>query len=307
MKRYGWLFLGLWCALTSMGQTGAQDSVRAAFSAERGTLLVGEPVELVLTVAVNEGVQAALPTIPSDWPPFQVLWAGEVSQESGGGGVAYRQRFRVTLWQTGDFVTPETWIQYRLPGASEPSSVRVQPAYFTVPSVLNEDDLLPRPYTPPLSRLFVPAWAIAAAAALVSLGGTLGVRNYLRLRAQGEKRDQTPISAGETALLELRRLTGEGLQPEQTVIRSGTCLRQFVEVEFGVPASEMTTQELVAALERGSVLPSGGLQALQGLLERIDLVKFAGLRCERPTALQIVRAASDWVVSVNEKRRRNLE
>ncbi len=293
MKR-GLLLLGIFCWCVHVGRVAAQDSVRAVFVAERGRLLVGEPVELTLIVEAPAGTQVELADIPLDWPPFQVLQAGEIIQERSGTRTIYRQTFRVTLWATGDFTTPETWIIYRNAGIEAALRTPVEPAYFTVPSVLSEDDLTPRPYTAPVARFYLPTWAIAAAVMAISLGGAWGWRSYRQARAARAPKP-VPLPAREAILEELRALGGQSLPPDQVVVRSGDCLRRYVETEFSLPASEMTTQELMNSLEQRAVLADRGLTALEGILARVDLVKFAAAQYERSEALQVQRAALDWV------------
>lgn len=293
MKR-GLLLLGILCWCVHVGRVAAQDSVRAVFVAERGRLLIGEPVELTLMVEAPADAQIELADISLDWPPFQVLQAGEIIQERSGTRTIYRQTFWVTLWATGDFTTPQTWITYHNAGTEAALRTLVEPAYFTVPSVLSEDDLKPRPYTAPLARLYLPTWVIASAVAAVGLVGAWGWRRY-RQTGAGRAPKPVPLAAREAILEELRMLGDQSLPPGQVVVRSGDCLRRYVETEFSLPAAEMTTQELMSSLEQRAVLADRGLAALERILARVDLVKFAAAQYELSEALQVQRAALDWV------------
>lgn len=295
-----WLILALIGMLP--GLVRMQVVVTARFEIDNGSPLIGQPVQLTLIVEAPAGVAVMLPQFPSDWPPFTVQQVGDVRQSSEGDSMVYRQTLGVVPWRTGDFQTPETVVEVQLSGANEKLQVSVQPAYFSVPSVLKPDDLALRPLKPPVSLPYISVWvALAGTAAVLVLVVIFWQRLKKRLlvRPQPVADDLDHLHpAARAALVELKRIAGLHLPVDQFHVLVGDCLRAYVAARFGVSAPEMTTRELLAVLRTD--LPQRRQAELERLLERIDLVKFARLQPEASASARLLTVARRWVELVEQ-------
>jgi hypothetical protein len=78
-----------------------QEDVSANFVAELGAPLIGQPIDLVLTINVPADATVTLPTFTADWPPFMIREIGEVSVSTNAGRTTYQQHLSVILWRPG--------------------------------------------------------------------------------------------------------------------------------------------------------------------------------------------------------------
>src|SRR5436190_17326755 len=104
MKR--WLIcITLMILLASRLTARGQEDVSANFTAELGAPLIGQPIDLVLTVNAPADATVTLPTFGTDWPPFAVRQIGEVNVSTNAGRTTYQQHLSVILWRPGDYQT----------------------------------------------------------------------------------------------------------------------------------------------------------------------------------------------------------
>jgi hypothetical protein len=291
-------WLGIVAACAWMVVARAQPPVTARFEAAPGSPLIGEPVTLTLVVEAPAEAEVTLPQIMTDWPPFEVRAAGEVEKIVNGGRTVYRQSFTVILWMPGDYRTPETFVEYRLPPDSENQRASVEPAFFTAPSVIEPNDLLLRPLKPLEIPPYISPWAILAACGAAAAGGLSLARRLNRRRTRKPSGGPLPDVTGRT-LDELRRVRSLALPAAEVYIRAGECLRAYLKDRFGVAAHEMTTDELLAALQSRSALTPRQNRELRRILDQIDLVKFARFRPAPDSTQGLLQRVSRWVVGAS--------
>ena len=80
-------------------------------------------------------------------------------------------------------------------------------------------------------------------------------------------------AAQALAALELSTLIAEG-QYKEFYSNLSSVLRRYVERRYGIPASEMTSSELIAAF-RQAAIPTEPAFVCRAFLDNADLVKFA--------------------------------
>jgi hypothetical protein len=279
----------------------AQDSVQAAFSGETGTPAIGEPFHLTLTVRVPVGAIVTLPQFPEEWSPFMVKSVGDVSESTQGNTQIYQQTLTVILWQPGDYRTPETQVIYQLPNSPQPAQITIESAYFTVPSVLKEDDLTLRPPKPPVGLPYFPLWLPLI---LVALGAGTGCwawsKGWIRKPDTGRDAVSTIHVSAQRALRDLKRIAEKVSTPTDIYAQSADCLRLYLQGRFAVDAADLTTDEIRGILEAQSILPDRRQRELEHLLERADLVKFARLQPTLTSAQHFITAAQRWVQFVEQ-------
>jgi hypothetical protein len=296
MMRWAWVIAALlWLGVP--GTAAAQQTAEAWFTAESGSApLVGEPVTLALSARLPAGaVITRWPDFPQQWPPFEVVEAGELRTTArADGGLEARQELTVMLWTPGDYSTPETRIGYQLPGEA-PLEIAAAPVFFTVPSAVSGEPPVLRPLKP---QAALSAGMLPLTAAGVAVGaGALALVGIVLRRRRGPRPAQTgPLSAYALALAGLRSIA-EGKMPEAQVYAGVTeHLRAYISSRLALDAADLTTAELIETL--ADRIPGPAQQELSLLLERADLVKFARYRPGPRSAQLYVGLAQRWVKTV---------
>jgi hypothetical protein len=101
-----------------------------------------------------------------------------------------------------------------------------------------------------------------------------------------------PPTAAELAERELAAAAALAeTNPAAAHERSADAVRRLFTHRFQLPALRRTSAEFLDALEREGALPAASLAPLRTLLERCDLVKFAGLRPSREETAETIQLA----------------
>lgn len=281
-------------------ETPPLGTIRAYFEVDDQSPRLGEPVMLTAIVELPPDAELVeFPEFPSQWDDFVVLEVGELTDDDlENDWLQYRQPLTVILWDVGDFETPETLVGYMPPDGNEPFYVPFSPVFFTVPSMLNPDVNLNqlRPLKPQIGFFYLPWWAISAMILMiVSLG--YAVRLSIRRWGKPTPIDVPPPSPEVTARDALRNLRDS--TPEVIYTTVPDVLRRYIEARFGIPALEMTTDELIERLTADSTLDESAVEALQTLFHRTDMVKFAGTPAEGAETL--LKRAYQWIEQVRQR------
>ncbi len=271
----------------------AQAEVRAWFSVTNGSPLVGEPVQLTLTVEAPASAAVTLPEFSLDWPPLMVTGVSPVQITESGGRKIYRQEMTVILWQPGDYQTPVTLVTYAVSDIPEGFRIAVEPAFFSVPSVLNPNDLTLRPLKPPLVLPYLPPVLFLGILGILGVAGLYGARWFKRRQLAAVA--EAPLDAISRTLRELQRIETLALPAFRTYPLVGDALRQYVEAQFHIAAEELTTAELLDMLQTLPELNDQHRLELLRILDRVDLVKFAQYQPEADSTRRLLQAAARWV------------
>lgn len=298
---YGWFALVLAILAVYGGIVAGQDGASARFVAQNLAPLVGQPVDLVLIVQVPAGAIVSWPDFPEDWSPFMVRAVGEKEIVSSGSGQTIRQVLTVVLWQPGDYETPDFALDYQLVGQPETLQIVAEKVFFSVPSVLDVEDLTLRPLKPPVSLPYISPLLVPGAIAGIVIAVFAGWRWWYRPTA-GMRRvvvasDLHP--AAQTALTQIRRAAANPQVAAESYRVAADALRGYVGERFGLPAPEWTTGELVAALETHAKLALRRQRELSHMLEQADLVKFAAMQPRVKAAQRLLGAAYQWIEQVD--------
>jgi hypothetical protein len=112
--------------------------------------------------------------------------------------------------------------------------------------------------------------------------------------ARRRARRAAPVPPGEWALARLAKLDAPGATGAAAVERVADVLRTFVERRFAIPATKLTTGELLAAA-RAQGWPVEQADALRVILDECDRAKFAGDVPDHDGCRRLVRLAVDWL------------
>jgi hypothetical protein len=173
----------------------------------------------------------------------------------------------------------------------------------TAPISFDVRSLLPAGDQPPQIREIKPLqpihrarpwWWIAGATALVLALAAAIAYWWRRRRAREETEPQSPpVPAHEIALAALDRLAATEPVGDAAVRRYYFALseivRAYIEGRFGLNATDLTSEEIVASLDRLD-LPEARALGLRAFLSDTDAVKFAAHRPQRAE----IGAVLDW-------------
>jgi len=271
-------------------------------SPEVDALTVGDQFTLRLKATYPAEGDVALPALPREWGPFEVLdqRALPTVENQDGTRTATREA-TVTLWAPGEFQTPALAVRYRT--GDDAQEITVPPLTITVASVLSGDETEKRDLKPQarLPHPFPWLWVLGGTL-LTSLLGAWGWLWYTRWRRSPDAFAAPvivdPHPPEEIAHEELDRiaaldLPGQGdLKGHYTLVAD--CMRHYVQDRYHLPALDRTTWELMTVMRRASI-ERGPTVRLCELLEEADLVKFAKARPAVDQARDAVRRARHFV------------
>jgi hypothetical protein len=267
------------------------DAPTVAARLDRTEARIGDKLVLTVTTVAAAGVPTNLPT-ELDLQPFELLGGDPVIEEKdlGDGHRSRTFRMDVAAYETGDLAVPPIKVTYIGKDGSVLSR-KTEPVPIRISSLIaNEPDPQLKEAVEPVTVLQEDLTLVYVAAALVAaaVGGifTLWLRRRWRER-DARRPPPPPRPAHEIALEKLDRLAKSALHavgdapPADAELRQfyfelSEILREYLGNRFGFLALEMTTEELVAEVQRRA--PRGLVPGeLAGWLSGCDLVKFAKL------------------------------
>ncbi|GAB4423512.1 MAG: hypothetical protein OHK0039_40130 [Bacteroidia bacterium] len=259
-------------------------SVQVRAYTDTSQLRIGEALTLTLSVLHDPGTRIDWPVLGDTLGPFEVLQRSGVDSARSGGRSQLTERLTLMIFDSGQYLIPPIRVSYIPRGDQDTYSAASQPLVIDVLGVAVDTTqqlrdikaVMPMPY----STGEVLRWV---AAGLLLLGIVGGIWWWIRWR----KRRPVPVVQApppprvpphETAMRELARLEALRLWQQgdyKTYYVDLThILRRYMEEQFGFPAMESITGEIIRDLSR-QVLVSRLVQQMRELLEMADLAKFA--------------------------------
>lgn len=256
----------------------------------------------MLTMRVEAPPGTTVLELPEfDWePPFMLLDVGEVVVENQSDGSRfYTQLLDMRIWAPGDHQTPDTFVRYQI--GDEVYSVPVRPVFFTVPTVLESDDLNelePRPLKPQIGFFYVPPWLLVVGVVLVGLAVWFGRERYLAWLVTRRERNRVILTPGQVMRGQLVSLQSGKYEPGAVYLEVADALRDYLYALHDVLALDLTTTEVLDRLQQVAVLDDVRQEELQRMLEQSDLVKFADYRPSAKSAAGMVNFALTWLEQI---------
>jgi len=253
-------------------------------SAGTYTLKIGEQTDITLTAKPLKGDRILWPVLSDSLGPhFDIVTKSpaDTLRDSISGLESYRQKIRITSFDTGLFTLPVFSFTFVKPGGdsisiiSDALSIEVKAvAVDTTQAIKDIKGIQEVPYE--LTE-FIP-WLLGglAIAALI----VAGIYIWLRRRKviQPTLPAKPNIPPWDKAYAALQKLSEERLwqQGKEKVYHSNLSgiLRIYIEEQFGMPALESTSDEIIRMCERHAELSAFQSQ-LRQILQIADLVKFA--------------------------------
>ncbi len=142
-------------------------------------------------------------------------------------------------------------------------------------------------------------WVLAVAGLLILAMVALRLWRK-RKKTPGPELDAAPIPAENEAYQMLDALAaGANADPKQFYFGLSAILRRYIERRYEIPASEMTTEELLPRVNR-LPLKAELAQLLKAFCRGADPIKFAGVCAEQNRMAQDLSFARDFVRQTTE-------
>jgi hypothetical protein len=279
----------------------AAGGIEATLTADREELSVGDPVQLTLSVTHPAGVQVILPQLEPAWGPFEVRSQSQAATAANDDGTeTTRQTIEVTLFELGEFQTPE--LRFGVSDvAGQVSEVTVPPVSLAVVPTLAEDDSNLRDIKPQAALAVPPLWPwIVGGALLAAAAAAAGWWAYRRrqgkpfgLAPAADNRPAWQVAWDSLAAIEAMGLLERARYKEHYTLVTDT-LRTYLQNQFGLRVFDRTTSELKPIL-RGSELQPEHSRRILDLFADSDLVKFAKFVPDLATARRLTAEARELV------------
>jgi len=275
------IFRALCCLFLLPSMVGAQTKWTFKAVPDTSRIRIGEQFSVFLQANIPSGHKVIFPTwSDSLMKGFELVSEGKTDTISNdASGITLRRRWLLTAFDSGYFPVPS--LVARL-ASSRDDSLLSEAFLVSVQTVKVDTTAAIKPIKGPLEPEFSLAewWKEILAVAIILIIVLLLIW-YLK------KKKKTAIVTPEPAphvlpldwaLTELEKLKQENLTAKGMVkeyyVRLSVVVRTFIEMEFGIPALESTTDEIIAAL-RLSGLQDISLQSIKAVMQLCDLAKFA--------------------------------
>ena len=277
----GKLITGLFLLLL-MPANGQLISVQSLLGSD--SLMIGEQITYTLRVDAESELDFLLPVIRDTLSRnLEVLSPISTDTIVEGDRIVVEQNYIITAFESGSQIVPSQEVIYRRAGGVD--TARSMPLILNVYDPVVDTTQQIKPIKPPINtpltfkELF--PWLAAGLGTLLILGtATWLVIRYLRRRKDPERYMHKPLEPAHViAFRELDKLKEEKIwargKVKQYYTRLTEITRHYIERQYGIPAMESTTEEILYAFRKAN--PDDHLldEILKELLELADLVKFA--------------------------------
>ncbi|HNW59087.1 MAG TPA: BatD family protein [bacterium] len=278
-RRTVFIFISLLLA----GAVHAQEQVTIDSKVDRAKILIGDVVRYSLRVSHVADVTVEMPAPGSNLGQFELRDYKVLPAQKAAGRTILGADYLISTFDTGEYEIPALSITYRLKGDTTRHILKSEPIKIQVQSLNPSEagdirDIKP-PLVPPRDWKSI---LLKVLAALVLAAAAVALWWYLRRRRQGKgilpERQTPPRPAHEIALEALHALVASDWlaagKHKAWHSELADILRRYIEGRYGIDALEMTSRELLGALDRYGLEESWRLR-LQELLTLCDMAKFA--------------------------------
>ncbi|MBC7188339.1 MAG: hypothetical protein H5U38_15040 [Calditrichaeota bacterium] len=261
----------------------AQAAITVESKVDRATIYIGDRIVYTVTVKRTADVVVEMPSLGANLGMFEIRDYAVKEPSKQGDLITEQTEYVISTFETGEFEIPPLTVRYHTAADTTRRELRTEPIKITVLS-LNPDqagDI--RDIKPPLEiprdwgRLLRRA-GVGALALLLLAAAVVAFIRYRKGKGLLPRKEKPPRPAHEVALEELDALVRSGLlekgETKQFYSELSEIVRRYIEGRFYVAALEMTTGEVLQAMEEAA-LGSEERELLRELLELSDLVKFA--------------------------------
>jgi len=274
-----------------------QDIVSAYLAASNYQPQLGEPIELVLRVELDQSERISLELYDvAVWQePFQLVEIGEITETLQGATVLYEQKLTVVIWRTGIVSTPELTVKYANADLSV-SFLTIAPITFDVISILSSATDLEtiRPLKPNIVVTYLNPTVIIICLGGLLLAGLIFWKYVLN--------DQFPSASAKLKKdLKPKIVTEVDSLSDPVILMylSTQKLRSYLTAEFEESWGDLPTREILQRIENDTHLSPQKQAELRHLLLFADQAKFAHIQLSLDEVRQYARSVQKWIESVS--------
>lgn len=283
----------LWIGLLSWGVAYAQPTLTAFIQIDNPRPKIGEPINGTLIIEYDEAIEVLQrPLLSGEWGIFEILSADDIQITSVNGRIIERQSFILVVWQTGDHNLPPSEILYRVRSTSNLERYTLPDVFLSIPSILDETSLTPKPNEAPITISFLPTWVIFIGVSLIIIL-FLGLYELLRYYAR-QNVTTTVITDSQILLFDALRQ----YQTDPQYEAMSYTLRTYLNGRYGISAYDMTDHEIIATLKADGRLASYQVANLSEILEHLSVAKFSTTKIGYPPE-QVLKMIENWAKNVH--------
>lgn len=284
----------------------AQQPVVVEAAMDSSVLWMGEQTLIHLSLTQDEGVTVIPPQIESPGVLTEGVEVVDLSQPDttrlNNNRLQIKQEVLVTSFDSGFYyIPPFKYVIEEDTFATESLSLKIVPV--DVPEEATAADVkdIKNVVAPPFVLWdFVPAWLLIliVAVVLIVVAVYFVARYYKQRKVEAAIPPEKRIPPYELAMQELKQLRESKLwqqgQEKQYYTRLVDILREYIDSRFGINAMEMTSSQILAALQRNKDTKEVN-KYLNEILSMADFVKFAKMRPMPDDNERVMHRAVDFV------------
>lgn len=269
-------------AANGLSSVVADGPVKLTATVDKATARVAEPIQLKLEVEAPRGTRVELPSPTGKWGEFDVRSSKrtkEVPAADNGENRTWFLQMTLDTIKTGDLTIPPIEVRYATDAKSTTfKTLSAEPIRIHITSVL-ENRADPTKFHDIKGTIDV---AVPEVRSYAWIGWTVGgigaatVLALLTLVVVKRKRSPSPAAWALATIAELEQLPLASADDAEAVFNETVdVVREYFELQFGVPTLTRTTRELLNEAAEESALDTTARQRLTSLVTIADEIKFA--------------------------------
>lgn len=279
-------FISILSLLLFVGFAGVAQDFKVKLDSSK--ILIGNQTALTLQVKLTDGKKVRFPNLPDTLSPgLEVVNQFATDTSEVDGGILLTKRYLITAFDSGSYVVPQIPVLYF--DGSKVDTLLTQPLKLRVNTVKVDSTKVPlygikanikAPYT-------FQEIALAILSVLLLIGIIIGIYRYFK-RSKDEpmftfkkKVIEPPhvVAFRELEQLKQKKLWQNG-HVKEYYSELTDILRVYIEERLEINAMEMTSFEILAALNANGYSNKAIYDRLIAMLSTSDLVKFAKYSAE---------------------------
>lgn len=284
----------------------AQQPVVVEAAMDSSVLWMGEQTLIHLSLTQDAGVTVIPPQIESPGVLTEGVEVVDLSQPDttrlNNNRLQIKQEVLVTSFDSGFYyIPPFKYVIEEDTFATESLSLKIVPVDVPEEATVADVKDIKNVVAPPFVLWdFVPAWLLIliVAVVLIVVAVYFVARYYKQRKVEAAIPPEKRIPPYELAMQELKQLRESKLwqqgQEKQYYTRLVDILREYIDSRFGINAMEMTSSQILAALQRNKDTKEVN-KYLNEILSMADFVKFAKMRPMPDDNERVMHRAVDFV------------
>jgi len=263
----------------SSGSSRPELEVRAGV--DKAIATTGDKITYTVEVDYKKGLKVTIPEVGAEIAGLRVVDSETPKQKDLGDRILEKRIYYLRADLVGSYVLPQVEVKYREKSGAKEKSATTSKIFIEVKSVLPKDGSAKdirdiKPISRPDYGMSPYLWIGGGLVALVLMAAiALGIG--LKRRKSKENIMPLPHEAAYSALEKLRRMNLD--DPKEIRLfyfELSGILRAYIEARFGLNATDLTSQEILARIKYYPGLGNEERVLLRSFLLGTDEVKFAG-------------------------------